>query len=962
MSFEVEERIERITEALLLLEPTDFQELAGIHTEFEQLIAWSEKMSRDDVLSLASNSLALVEKVILQDTDDPSGALNQVAQNLSQIQNLVRELPGDVQPIPQEQSLEQKTSEASGKNDSVSHPTALPAHVDEQIFADFLNRQSTVLERFEELILSLEQGRGESVLAELRRIVHTLKGEAGLLSLDEVQILCHATEDFVDSGYIIDDADKLFGVKDWLSRAFDAYSGKGSMPEPADELLKSLTGSRAKPSSGATVVESRDGEQIEALVLDTRGSEPPSEEQEQEAPLEADPDLLKDFVAESREHLDACDVHLLTLESNPEDEEALNAVFRAFHTIKGVAGFLMLNQVQKLSHEAENLLDRARKKQVLLSGSAIDVTFDAVDALKKLVANVSEALATGCCLAVDPSVGSLIRRIQDVIAGRVAEVEQEPTCNSGAKLGDILLGSGKVSREALDEALQKQQVPAEKPKLGDILVRDVITSSRKVEKALQIQQEHPEKGRIGEILVQIGAASEGDVENALAKQDDMPERPKLGEVLVREGEAKAKDVAQALREQKALASRQGFVQIREAIKVDADRLDRLIDMIGELVIAESMVSQSEELRENLSTEFARHLAQLDKITRELQEIGMSLRMVPIRPTFQKMARLVRDLAKKSNKRVDFEMFGEDTELDKTVVDLIGDPLVHMIRNSVDHGIEPEEDRVRVGKTPSGRVRLKAFHKGGTIHIDVEDDGRGLDRDAILTKAIERGLVQKNEIPSDRDIYNFVFHPGFSTAKTVTDVSGRGVGMDVVKRNIETLRGQIDIQTEPGRGSVFSIRLPLTLAIIDGMVVQIGRERYILPTLSIVTSIRPISGQIQSVLGRGEMLDVQNELIPLYRLSRLFQTEGAIEDVLGAIIVVVEDEGKRAGILVDELLGQQQIVIKNLGAGIGNVPGIAGGAIMPDGCVGLILDVGGVVKIAHAGDGEVPKGGIETPEN
>ena len=380
--------------------------------------------------------------------------------------------------------------------------------------------------------------------------------------------------------------------------------------------------------------------------------------------------------------------------------------------------------------------------------------------------------------------------------------------------------------------------------------------------------------------------------------------------------------------------------------MDAARLDLLVDTIGELVIAESMVIQSPEFQNVSSPQLARHLSLLDKITRELQEMGMSLRMVPLRSTFQKMARLVRDVAKKANKAVDFVMMGEDTELDKTVVDKISDPLVHMVRNAVDHGLEKDAStRVKAGKRPEGRVELRAFHRGGSIYIEIEDDGHGLDREAIVAKAIERGLMKEGDTLTDRETWNLIFLPGFSTAKKITDVSGRGVGMDVVRKNIEALRGQIEIQTEKGKGTIFSMRLPLTLAIIDGMVVRVGRERYILPTLSIVTSLRPQRSELNSVVGQSEMLSLQGGLFPLFRLSRLFKTPAALEDPTEGTVIIVEDEGKQTGLLVDEILGQQQIVIKSLGDMFKGVAGVAGGAIMPDGKVGLILDVGGLVKLA-----------------
>jgi two-component system chemotaxis sensor kinase CheA len=325
-------------------------------------------------------------------------------------------------------------------------------------------------------------------------------------------------------------------------------------------------------------------------------------------------------------------------------------------------------------------------------------------------------------------------------------------------------------------------------------------------------------------------------------------------------------------------------------------------------------------------------------------------MVPVKATFQKMARLARDLSRKYNKPVEFIVKGEETELDKSVVDHIGDPLVHMIRNAIDHGLEANvADRENLGKPPVGRIELRAYHKGGSIYIEIEDDGKGLDKDAILKKAIERGLAKSDDQLSDKDIYNLIFEPGFSTAKKVTDVSGRGVGMDVVRKNIERLRGQVEIKSEPGKGSLFTLRLPLTLAIIDGMVVNVGNERYIIPTLSVVRSINPDKEALSTVMGRGELLQVQGELIPLFRLNRLFGIPGAVEDPTQAIAVVVESDNMQTGLMVDELVGQQQIVIKSLGESLQKVQGLSGGAIMPDGMVGLILDIGGLVKLANAGE-------------
>jgi two-component system chemotaxis sensor kinase CheA len=331
----------------------------------------------------------------------------------------------------------------------------------------------------------------------------------------------------------------------------------------------------------------------------------------------------------------------------------------------------------------------------------------------------------------------------------------------------------------------------------------------------------------------------------------------------------------------------------------------------------------------------------------LQELSLSLRMVPVRATFQKMARLVRDLSKKINKPIDFHTFGDETELDKTVVDQIGDPLMHMVRNSVDHGIEASiDERLAAGKPAHGQIVMRAFHRGGNIHIEIEDDGRGLDRERILAKARERGLIEENAHLTDRETFGLIFQPGFSTAEKITDVSGRGVGMDVVRRNIEALRGSVEMRSEAGRGTCFTMRLPLTLAIIDGMVVRVGENRYIIPTLSVVELLRLKSHDVSTVKQRGEMFQVRERLLPLLRVAALFEQGILDRDPASGITVVVEGASTMAGLLVDEVLGQQQAVIKNLGKGLEGRQGIAGGAIMPDGKVGLILDIHGLLEMAR----------------
>jgi len=555
--------------------------------------------------------------------------------------------------------------------------------------------------------------------------------------------------------------------------------------------------------------------------------------------------LIHDFITEAGEHIESVEAGLLELEGTPGDGDVINRIFRGFHTIKGMAGFLNLSDIGSVAHSAENLLDNARKGQLELIGSNTDCVFESIDMLKKLIALLKEAVETGSAL---PSVnaGPLLARLKDAAEGR-------------------------MSTGSLDT---------------------------------------PENRR------------------ADAKLDDMLE---------------GEETEAASRNEPAAGAKSGAGD--EKIKVGTGRLDSLINMVGELVIAQSMVAEEVSTHMAVEHELGRKVTHMSKIVRELQELSMSMRMVPMQGVFQKMARLVRDLARKSGKDVDFRAFGEETELDRHIVDKIADPLVHMVRNSIDHGLEPPQERAEAGKRRQGRLELRAFHQAGNIVIEIEDDGRGLDTDRILKKAVEHGIVEPgHELPRE-EVFKLIFHPGLSTAQKVTSVSGRGVGMDVVKKNIETLQGEIDIASTAGKGTTFTIRLPLTLAIIDGQVVQVGSQRYIVPINSIVKSFRPASHEISTVQKHGEMAVVRGRLIPLVRLYRLLGVEPASKDPTDGLLVIVSEYGRSCCLLVDSLLGQQQVVIKSLG-GLSKIKGVSGGAIMGDGRISLILDIPGLIELAQ----------------
>ncbi len=614
--------------------------------------------------------------------------------------------------------------------------------------------------------------------------------------------------------------------------------------------------------------------------------------------FDQDQDLYQGFIAESNEHLDTIEENILNLEQDPENSEILNSIFRPFHTIKGVSGFMNLKQMNVIAHHLENLLDDARNLKFTLDGDATDLILDGVDFLKKMLEQLTVALGGGIPEAMP---------VNDFL-------------NRTDNQHKILLGEG----------------VAVTPESSTDILADVVDDFETAE------DEEPVK--VGEILVEEGAISKDDLEGALYEQSAFaladPGKPqkKVGEILVENRKTDPKTVDRAVNKQQQRKASGGV-----AIKVDTEKLDNLVDMVGELVIVQAMLRQDPDISALGTRKVTQNMGQLARITSSLQKVAMALRMVPIKQTFGKMIRLVRDLAKKTDKKIDLVMFGEETEIDKNMVDLIYDPMVHMIRNSADHGIETPAERKAAGKCETGTITLKAYHGGGNVIIEIVDDGRGLNVEKIHQKAIEKGLLIESDQPTDQELFNMILAPGFSTADKITDVSGRGVGMDVVKKAIEKLRGIIEIDSTSGHGSVVTIKVPLTLAIIDGMVVIVGDERYIIPTLNVIESLRPLKEQYHTVQGQGELIKVRESLLPLVRLHQVFDSAAQTVDPWEALVVVVEHESEKFCLLVDELVGKQEIVIKSLGERLKDLPGIAGGAIMGDGRVGLILDVAGLVE-------------------
>lgn len=610
------------------------------------------------------------------------------------------------------------------------------------------------------------------------------------------------------------------------------------------------------------------------------------------ADIAQDKELVENFIMEALEHLGTIEVNILSLEQDPENLEVINAIFRPFHTIKGVSGFLNLSDINRLAHEVETLLDDARNQSLTVDETITDLVLDAVDLLKEMISHLSQQLETGTVQPADFGLDAFFDRLKR-------------------------LQSGAIERDQTETA----DVPA-----GD-------------------------GTDVGTILIEKGVVEELDVAEALEKQRDLSgQDKKLGEILMADKKATAREVAEALRNQKRRRETSGVLEkaaeLVHFIKVDTQKLDNMVDMVGELVITEAMLGEDMSGLVGQDKKLYTDLGQLRRITAEIQRISMSMRMIPIKQTFQKMIRLVRDVSRKSGKQVSLKMIGEETEIDRNMVDDIYDPLVHMVRNSVDHGIEKPEVRKAMGKPETGTVTLRAYHKGGNIVIEISDDGMGLDRDKIIDRAIERNLVQSGENVSDQEIYSLIFKPGFSTVDEVTDVSGRGVGMDVVKRALDKMRGKFDIDSVKDKGTTILMKLPLTLAIIDGITVRVGDSNYIIPTASVVESLKPDRADCTTVVNRGEMIQIRGNLYPLVRLHELFDFEPVHYNPWEAIIVVAESDGRRKCILVDELVGKQEIVIKSLGEQLKSVRGMAGGAILADGRVGLILDVPGLFSLSE----------------
>ena len=709
-------------------------------------------------------------------------------------------------------------------------------------------------------------------------------------------------------------------------------------------------------------------------------------------------EIVSVFAQEAREQLTAMEDGLLRMEQGDHDAETINGIFRAAHTIKGASGVVEIHHIEKFTHILENLLDKLRNGELQVSSEMITALLQGCDHIGALLDRVDQGMmdedpeqkqkgeGSADALRAFTSGGSATESKSGMVEPSVATVERSggdqaiSDCwhisirfgRDVLKMGmeplaflRYLLNLGEIAHLATlcDAMPQAEDMDPESCYLGfEITLRShaskeqienvfsfcrdecdlyILPPNSKMDDYLGLIERLPEESlRLGEILVRSGALTQEELEQGLRRQKaaariaeatEQPS-PQLGDILVERKMVQPEIVEAAAAKQKQVAEKK--TSEARLIRVQADKLDQLIDLVGELVIAGASANLLAQ-KSGQST-LVEATSVLSRLVENIRDSALQLRMVQIGETFNKFNRVVRDVSKELNKDIDLVITGAETELDKSVVEKIGDPLMHLVRNALDHGIEPAEVRAANGKPAKGRVELNAFHDSGSIVIEVVDDGGGLKADRIQAKAIEKGLIQPGQTLSEQEIVNLIFEAGFSTMEKVSNLSGRGVGMDVVKRNIQALRGTVEVKTEVGVGSRFIIRLPLTLAIIDGFLTSVSDSSYVIPLDSVVECL-----ELRDNDTRGHMLNLRGEVLPFVRLREMFDIPDANPEREN--VVVVQYSGQKAGIVVDQLLGEFQTVIKPLGVLFRHVRGIGGSTILGSGEVALILDVQALVS-------------------
>lgn len=872
----IHDRVEQLARVAVL---SDAGDLPGLVALQEQAVALATDLDEDQagaLAGLAREISDLAEAIVMRKTPDADAAFERIGAAIEKLQTATNN-PG---AAPVQNAAEQ------------------PA-VDVELITAWVAGCDGMLSDLESRLLTLERSPADAeVIAEIRRTMHTLKGECGVLSLHAPQQLCHEAESLIDARIEAGKPvpiDPFLELLDWLKAYLTKLSSDyNAKPDDHTRVLNAILAAQGvAPAPTAAVAPATAAAVAAPAVTQAAAPTPPPAHKPTApaapvavkapapaaasapagatdttpltfAPQAGTEENLADFLCEAKDHIAGSEEALMALEQDRGNTELINTVFRAFHTIKGVSGFMALKPIVTLAHNAEQLLDGARSGSLSLGRNELDLVLASCDMMTKLIAVLEGASG--------PTRGDFDALVQRLIAA-----------GGGGHSAPPAAAAPVAAQAAASPVAAQAAAPVQ----------------------AQAAAETPAAAPAETAAAQPSAANQSAAKHH--KND-------------------------------------------QTVKVSTNRMDNLVTMVGELVIAQQMVVQDVAAAASNGHPVHRTLNHMGKMIRDLQEVSMSLRMVNLKSTFQKMTRLVRDVSQKAGKQIEVFTEGEDVELDRNVVEAITDPLVHMIRNSCDHGVEGAEERKANGKPAQGSVTLRAYHAGGSIVIEIADDGRGLRREKLLAKAKAKGIIpadtDERAMP-DSEVFALIFLPGFSTAEKVTDISGRGVGMDVVRRNIEALRGKIEIRSTPGEGTTFLLRLPLTMAIIDGMVVRVGKQRYVLPTLSIQQSFRPREQDVKTAAGVGEMVKVRGSMLPIYRLNRVLELGEGRQNISDALLVVMEADDARFCLMVDEIIGQHQVVIKTLTQTGQKLRGVSGGAILGDGRVALILDVAQVVDLAQS---------------
>nr|WP_289072980.1 chemotaxis protein CheA [uncultured Halomonas sp.] len=669
-------------------------------------------------------------------------------------------------------------------------------------------------------------------------------------------------------------------------------------------------------------------------------------------------DFFDTFFEEAEELLADMEQHLLELDVDDPDSEQLNAIFRAAHSIKGGAGTFGFSVLQKTTHIFENLLDHARKGELTLRAEHVDTFLEAKDIMHEQLdayrneEEPNQEAYERICQTLQQIALEEIGKTLDAPAAAPApapkkeapQEEKEASAGSEQLLKVALLNVGDKDRGLLVEELEQlgdiQSQSGDEKRYEVTLSGGVSADDIEAVMCFIIEPDQIE-------ITALGAAAPAAAPDAKAK--DVTPAAEAPAVEAKPAAPALKEPAKATASKSAKAAPKKAAAESSSIRVSVDKVDQIINLVGELIITQSMLDQTvSDLGDQSvgNSSLQNGMSLLQRNARDLQEAVMSIRMIPMEFVFSRFPRVVRDTAGKLGKEIELVTEGKSTELDKSLVERITDPLTHLVRNSLDHGIEMPDEREALGKPRTGKLVLSARHQGGNILIEVRDDGAGMDRDRLLAKARENGL-NVSDTMSDEDVYQLIFAPGFSTAKEVTDVSGRGVGMDVVKRNIQGMGGRVEIQSKKGEGTNTRIVLPLTLAILDGMSIKVGNETFILPLSTVLESLQPAKGDMYAMAGDDVVLKVRDEYLPVIAIHEVLDVENAITDPTKSIAVIVQGEGRRYAMLVDELIGQQQVVVKNLEDNYRKVPGVSAATILGDGSVALILDITGLHRLSRA---------------